>query len=572
MADQPADGTRPSYDCDVAVIGAGFGGAVSALRLAEKGYRVSVFETGRRWSDDDLPKTSWRLPKFIWAPKLGLRGIQRISLIGKMAALSGAGVGGGSLVYANTLYRAPDQALDDPTWRHITDWGDELEPHYATAERMLGVTTNPGGTLPDRLFREVAEELDAGDTFRLTPVGVFFGEPGRTVDDPYFGGLGPARTGCTLCGECMTGCRYGAKNRLDLNYLHLAETAGARIHPDSNIADIAEIPEGYRLTVTRAGRPWRRGRTVVARQVVVAAGVLGTLELLNRSRDSGGLPRVSPRLGELVRTNSQQLLAAETTKPSRGFTEGVAITSSIHPDEFTHIEPVRYGPGSNVMGFLTSPLTDGGPGGPRWLKLLRYAVRHPTDMARVFWRRKWSERTTILVVMQNLDNSVSVRLRRGLFGKRLVARHGGGDPAPTWIPVANDIVRRIASKIGGRPRGTWGELIGVPLTAHPIGGCVIGDSPETGVVDPYHRLYGSPGVHVIDASTIPANLGANPALTITALAERAVSLWPNKGDPDPRQAQGEPYRPVAPVAASHPVLAAGPPDRPAPSVRSTEDV
>ncbi|WP_026197138.1 GMC family oxidoreductase [Sciscionella marina] len=544
-----------SFDWDVVVVGAGFGGAVSALRLTEKGYRVAVVESGRRYADDELPKTSWRLRKFLWAPKLGLRGIQRISFLRNFAVLSGVGVGGGSLVYANTLYRASEQAFEDPSWRGITDWKTELEPHYVTAERMLGVRVNPGGTLPDRLFAEAATEIGVADTFRLTPVGVFFGRAGERVSDPYFGGLGPDRTGCVLCGECMTGCRYGAKNRLDLNYLYLAEHAGARIFEETSVTDVRFISGGgYRLVTTTPAQPWCGTRVLTARQVVLAGGVLGTLELLMRSRRSGGLPELSARLGQLTRTNSQSLLTAETQKPDPGFTEGVAITSSIHPDAHTHVEPVRYGPGSNVMGFLCTLLTDGGPGGPRWWKFVRQAVRRPGDLFTLFWRRRWSERTTIMVVMQALDNSVTVRLRRGLFGSGLTAKPGHGGPVPTWIPTANELARRIATKVGGRPRGTWGELVGAPLTAHPIGGCVIGECAETGAIDPYHRVFGHPGLHVIDGSSVPANLGANPALTITALAERAVSMWPNAGEPDPRPAPDEPYRHVEPVLARNPVL------------------
>ena len=543
--DVPEPGVgEPDYD--VLVIGSGFGGAVSALRLVEKGYRVGVLEAGRRYTDATLPKTSWRLRRFLWAPMLGLRGIQRITLLRTLVVLSGVGVGGGSLVYANVLYRAPERVFADAQWAHITDWAVELDPHYDTAERMLGVATNPGGTLHDEVLQQVAEDLGVGSTFRLTPSGVFFGEPGAQVADPYFGGEGPARRGCVFCAECMTGCRHGAKNRLDLNYLHLAERRGAVIHPDTEAVSLRELPGGgYEVRTRVPGLPWRPSRTYRAHQVVLAGGPVGTQRLLHRCKAEGTLPRLSDRLGQLTRTNSQSLLAAERSTPAPGFAHGVAITSSIHPDDVTHVEPVRYGRGSNFMGLLTTLLTDGGPG--RGRRFLREARRDPRGLLGLFSRRRWSERTSILVVMQALDNSITVRLRSGLWGPRLTSGPGHGAPNPDWIPAGNDVARRVAEKIGGRPRGTWGELAGAPMTAHPIGGCVIGSSPATGVVDPYHRVYGHEGLHVVDGSTVPANLGANPALTITALAERALSLWPNRGETDPRPAAGEPYRRIGGV-------------------------
>lgn len=540
-------------DFDVIVVGSGFGGSVSALRLVEKGYRVAVLETGRRYEDDTLPKTSWRIHRFLWAPALGLRGIQRISFLGKLAILTGVGVGGGSLVYANTLYRAPDKVYDDAQWAGITDWAGELKQHYDLAEKMLGARTNPGGTLPDDLLLGVAEELGVGHTFRLTPVAVFFGEAGKKVSDPYFGGAGPDRSGCRFCGECMTGCRYGAKNRLDLNYLYLAERNGAVIHPGSKVVDVSSAePDGYAVTVIDPGRPWRRRRRYHATQVVFAGGALGTQELLHRLRDTHRLDALSPMLGHLTRTNSQSLLCAEATTPDRSFTSGVAITSSIQPDEHTIVEPVRYGPGSNAMGFLATLLTDGDGSG--WASLLRQSVRRPREALSLLWRWRWSERAVILVVMQTLDNSVSLRRRKGLFGRRLTARVEQGQQSPTWTPIAHDITRRIATRLNGRSRGSWLDLFGASLTAHPIGGCVIGDSARTGVVDPYHRLYGYAGLHVIDGSTVPANLGANPALTIAALAERAISLWPNHGDADTRPVLGQQYRRMDPIPARRPVL------------------
>jgi cholesterol oxidase len=532
---------------DVVVVGSGFGGSVSALRLAEKGYRVGVLEAGRRFDVQSLPKTSWDLRNFLWAPRLGLRGIQRITLLKDLVVLSAAGVGGGSLVYANTLYRPPSAFFDDPHWAGIGE--TELAPFYDLASRMLGVTTQPSMTPSDVVIQRVAEDMGVGDTFRRTPVGVFFGEPGRTVPDPYFGGAGPDRTGCTECGNCMIGCRVGAKNRLDVNYLHLAERAGAVIHPDTTVTGLSFDDDdggGWRIRTSTGA--------FTAAEVVLAAGTLGTQRLLHAMKDTGVLPGISDRLGALTRTNSEALLGAQTVRvPEQPFSRGVAITSSFHPDADTHIEPVRYGPGSNAMGLLSTLLVDGGGRVPRPIRFLGQAVRHPALLVRSLSNRRWSERTIIALVMQSLDNSLTVRRTR--FG-RLTTGPGHGPANPTWIPVGHEAVRRIADRIGGFPGGSVGDVFDIPMTAHILGGAVIGDSPATGVIDPYHRVYGYPGLHVVDGSAIPANLGVNPSLTITALAERAMALWPNAGEPDPRPAVGAGYRRVAPVPPRSPAVPA----------------
>jgi cholesterol oxidase len=463
--------------------------------------------------------------------------------------LSAAGVGGGSLVYANTLYRPPAAFFADPRWAGITDWAAELDAHYDQASRMLGVTEQPTMTPSDLVIRQVADDMGAGGTFRRTPVGVFFGEPGKTVADPYFGGAGPERTGCTECGDCMIGCRVGAKNRLDLNYLYLAEKAGATVHPETEVTSLRPTGHGWLIETKR--------RRFTAGQVILAAGALGTQRILHAMRDTGVLPRISERLGALTRTNSEALLGAEArSRPARPFSEGVAITSSFHPDANTHIEPVRYGPGSNAMGLLSTLLVDGGGRLPRPVKFLGQALRHPAVLARSLSARQWSERTIIALVMQTLDNSLTVRrTRRG----RLTTGPGHGEPNPTWIPVGHEVVRRIADKIDGFPGGTVGDVFDIPMTAHILGGATIGDSPERGVVDAYHRVFGYDGLHVVDGSAVPANLGVNPSLTITALAERAMSLWPNKGEPDPRPPAGAEYRRVAPVGPGNPAVPAGAP-------------
>jgi cholesterol oxidase len=547
-------------DYDVLVIGSGFGGSVSALRLTEKGYRVGVLEAGRRFSPETLPKTSWRIRDFIWAPKLGCTGIQRIHVLKDCVILGGAGVGGGSLNYANTLYEPPQPFYDDAQWAHITDWRDELAPHYDQAKRMLGVVTNPTTTPSDVEMRRLAEQFGKGDTFHAAPVGVFFGrdgkeEPGQTVPDPYFGGAGPDRTGCIQCGSCMTGCRHGAKNTLVTNYLYLAEKNGADIHPLTTVTDVRPRREGgYEVRTVRTGR-WssRPDRTFTADQVVFSAGTYNTQKLLHRLRDTS-LPHISPRLGYLTRTNSEALLGVRMTKPPHDYTKGVAITSSWHPDEDTHIEPVRYGKGSNAMGLLNTLMTDGGSRRHRLAQILLAMLRNPARL-RLLVPRRWSERVIILLVMQTLDNSITVMRKRTRLGrKKLTSAQGEGEPNPTWIPVANAAAKQLAENVGGMPGGTWGDLMNIPMTAHFIGGCAIGDCAETGVIDPYHRLYGHPGLHVADGSTLSANLGVNPSLSITAQAERAMSLWPNKGETDARPPLGGAYQRLAPIPPIHPAV------------------
>jgi cholesterol oxidase len=562
---------KPDYD--VLIIGSGFGGSVTALRLTEKGYRVGVLEAGRRFADEDFAKTSWNLRKFLWAPKLGMYGIQRIHLLRNVMILAGAGVGGGSLNYANTLYVPPEPFFADRQWAHITDWRAELTPHYQQSQRMLGVVTNPTFTDADRIVKEVADDMGVGDTFVPTPVGVFFGPdgtktPGQTAPDPYFGGAGPARTGCLECGCCMTGCRYGAKNTLLKNYLGLAESAGAQVIPMTTVAGFEQRPDGaWEVHTVRTGR-WlrRKRRTFTASHLVLAAGTWGTQRLLFKMRDKGKLPALSDRLGVLTRTNSESIVGAATLKvsPDLDLTHGVAITSSIHPTSDTHIEPVRYGKGSNAMGLLQTLMTDGpGPGGsgvPRWRQLLYQAGEDPRGILRMLNPRQWSERTVIALVMQHLDNSITTFTKRGKLGRhRYSSRQGHGESNPTWIPVGNEVTRRIAAKIGGVAGGTWGELFNIPLTAHFLGGAAIGDSPEHGVIDPYQRVYGYPTLSVHDGAAISANLGVNPSLSITAQAERAASLWPNKGQNDLRPRQGEPYRRLEPIAPQHPVVPADAP-------------
>ncbi len=539
---------------DVLVIGSGFGGSVTALRLTEKGYAVGVLEAGRRWSDDDFAAQGPR--DLLWAPRLGMLGPMRLSLMGEISLFSAVGVGGGSLIYANTLYEPHDAFFTDPSWGHLTDWRAELAPYYEQARRVLGVTTNPRLWPADEVLRSVADDLGVAETFQPTDVGVLFDEtaPGRSVPDPFFGGAGPERNACVHCARCTSGCPFNAKNTLPKNYLHLAEQAGAVVHALSEVTDVRPRTDGgYTVTTRHPGLRGRRARaarrTFTADQVVFSAAARGTQALLHRLRDGGSLPDLSPRLGELSRSNSEAIVNVLAREP-QGFAQGVAITSSFHPEPHTHVELCRSNELQDQGAVLNVPLVDGGP--RRVLRFLAEQVRRPGPFARTRRLKDSSSRTLSLLVMQSLDNSLTSYLHRG----RLRTRQGDGEPNPSWIPLAHDVVRRVAARVGGDATSLVTDLFGTPATAHYVGGAVIGDSPATGVVDPYHRVYGYEGLHVIDGSTIGANLGVNPALTITAMAERAVALWPNHGEDDVRPAVGAAYEPVGPVAPRTPAVPA----------------
>jgi len=546
-------------DFDVVVIGSGFGGSVSALRLTEKGYRVAVIEAGRRFNDGDFPKTSWRISRFLFAPKLGLTGIQRIHRLKDVVILAGAGVGGGSLVYANTLYVPPQSYFDDPQWNAITNWRDELAPWYDQASRMLGVVENPYFSPSDAAMKEVAEQMGVGHTFKMTPIGVFIGDgPGIASPDPFFGGKGSARNGCRQCGECMTGCRHNAKNTLPKNYLGLAESAGTSVFPLTTVTRIEQRPDSsWKVTTTNSTSWFGKKRTFTAKEVIVAAGTYNTQKLLHRMKETGTLAKLSPRLGSLSRTNSESLVGAMMPDTKVDYSQGSAITSSFYPEEQTHVEPVRYGKGSNLMGLLQTIMTDGLDARDRRKQWLRKALMNPRLLARMIYVRRWSERTIIALVMQNVDSSITVSGKRGILGWGLTSKNDSEKPNATWIPVANETVRRIAANRKGIAGGNLGDLINAPFTAHFVGGCVIGADTNRGVIDPYHRVWNYPTLHIVDGSAVTANLGVNPSLTITAQAERAMSLWPNKGEADPRPKQDDGYKRLAAVPPIKPVVSPG---------------
>lgn len=529
-------------EADWLIVGSGFGGSVAALRLAEKGYSVAVVESGRRYDDEDFAESTWQLRRYYWMPRIGLRGIFRMTPFKDVFIVSGSGVGGGSLGFANTLYRARPAFFDHPQWAGLAeDWEGELTPHYDTAERMLGVTTYEGKGPADQILQNFAEEIGVGETWKNTRVGIYFGPAGEETDDPYFGGEGPRRTGCVRCGQCMLGCRYGAKNTLRKNYLWFAEKLGVRVHAERTVVDIRPLgdgsgADGYEIVTERSGAILRRDRrTMRARNVVLAAGALGTNRLLRECKERGSLARVSARLGELVRTNSESIMAVTAPNDDLDLTNSVAITSSIYPDPHTHVEVVTYGKGADSMSTLFTLMTGEGTRLTRPVLWLRQVVRHPLQFLRTLSPWRWSRRTVILLVMQSLDNAIRLVPKRRWFGLsrrvRLQTEQDPERPNPTFIPVANQVANYFAERTGGFAQGGLTEsLFNIPTTAHILGGAVIGSDPSTGVVGPDHRIFGYENLFVCDGSAVPANPGVNPSLTITAMAERAMAAIPPKGD------------------------------------------
>lgn len=526
--------THTHQEYDWIIIGSGFGGSVSALRLSQKGYKVLVIEAGHRYADDEYAKSTWDLRRFLWAPTLGLRGILELSPFKDIFIASGAAVGGGSAVYANTLYRAKPAFFTNPQWAGLEDWGAALRPHYETAERMLGVATVPYPSSGQELLRAVGEHFGVADTFTRTPVGVFFGEPGRAVPDPYFGGEGPPRTGCTRCGECMVGCRVGAKNTLLKNYLWFAEKEGATVIGDREVTDIrptgaADGSDGYEITTQTPGAWFAKDRrTVRARGVIVSAGALGTNRLLAKCKLNASLPRLSDRLGELVRTNSESILAITLPDDSTRPWKDVAISASVHPDADTHIELCTYGRHGDFMALLMAPLTGNGTRLTRPLMLLGSVVRHPLRALKGLWPVGWSRRSLVILVMQSSDNAIAFRARRGLFGGVSLRTEQNTDkPNPTFIPLANETAKWLEQRTGGVAYSSALEAAAnIPTTAHILGGAAIGADASCGVVDSKMRAFGYVNLMIVDGSTMPANPGVNPSLSITALAEHAMSHVP----------------------------------------------
>ncbi len=517
------------FDADVIVVGSGFGGAVTALRLAERGQRVLVLEQGRRVGPEQIVAAKRSLFRLLWVPALGLRGFFAQTLLRHVGLVSGVGVGGGSLVWASVLLEPKDAFYADPAWSQLgVDWRSELRPHYATAKHMLGRTPNPRLTEMDALLRQTAEALGAGASFGPTPVGILFardGEtPGQTVPDPFFGGDGPPRTTCRYCGGCLTGCQYGSKNSLDYNYLHLAQRHGARILPEHRVVGLRPLDGGgYALRVRQPRRPERELR---ARRVVLAAGVIGTLKLLFAARDAARtLPALSARLGDGVRTNSEAIVAALHPDPAKDLSDGVAVSSDFYPNAHTHITQNRFPDNYHFMRCYMTRLVDDDQPLRRAVRTLWAGLRRP--LWRNWFGRRWTRRISVLTVMQHLDNRLDLRFGRRwtLLGRRgLYSRIVPGHAAPTYIPEANAAAWALAEACGGEPFNVAPEsLFGTSVTAHILGGCAMGRSAVDGVIDTDHQVHGYPGLFVMDGSVVAANLGVNPSLTITALAERFAS-------------------------------------------------
>jgi cholesterol oxidase len=519
---------------DFIVVGSGFGGSVSALRLVEKGYSVAVLERGKRYRSEDFPKTNWNVRKFLWAPKLLCYGIQAITLLRDVLILHGSGVGGGSLVYSNVLLEPPNEIFSSPGWPGSVNWLEALAPHYATAQHMLGATTARCQTELDDMLESIAKDMGRGSTFHPTEVAVFFGEPDKTVPDPYFNGEGPERSGCNQCGGCMCGCRYNAKNTLDKNYLYLAEKRGVTVIPETEVTDI--LPRGPAEYEIRTKRVTdfilKRKETFRSKGIVLAAGVLGTVPLLFRCRDRGSLVRISDRVGTFVRTNSEALVGATARERDVDYSKGISIASGFYPDDDTHIEMVRYGAGHDFMGTLGTILTGGGGKVPRWVRLLGSVFRHPLDFARLLTPFGWAKRTGILLVMQPAHNHLRLDLKRRWwwpFSKLVDSEWSSDAKVPKFFPVANDAAERLAEKMDGIPSSLLPEVVfHLTSTAHILGGCPMGGSPSEGVIDPYGRVFGYENLYIADGSIIPANLSVNPSLTITALSEWVMSHIPAK--------------------------------------------
>ena len=523
--------SKTNFDFDYIIVGSGFGGSVSAMRLSQKGYKVGIIESGKKWYGKDFAKINWNLHKFIWMPKIFLHGIQRMNLLNDVFILSGSGVGGGSLNYANTLYIPPDKFFNNETIKKLGG-KEALIPYFELAKKMLGAVENPYLGESDHLMRATAAETGRGDTFHKTKVGVYFGEEGKKAKDPYFSGEGPDRVGCEFCGACMTGCRKDAKNTLDKNYLYFAQKFGARIIPENRVTDVKPLSDdgskGYEVTSVRTTQYFGKKSVFRTKAIVFSAGVLGTLSLLLKMKKRGHLPNLSDNIGKVVRTNSETLIGIKSKKKSVDFSRGVAITSSVHPDDNTHIEVVRYAKGNDAMGFLPVMLTDGGGKIPRLLRYIGNVISHPISFFRILNPIGFSYRSIVLLVMQTHDNYINVMSKHRLiwpFIRTLSSKQASKKKNPVYIPIANDFSRRLAKRMDGIPYSIFSEVyMNTPLTAHIMGGC----SAEKHVIDEQNRVTGYKNMLIVDGSMIPANLGVNPALSITALSERAMSFIPVK--------------------------------------------
>ena len=514
------------FDEDFIIVGSGFGGSVAGLRLIEKGYRVRMLERGREIPVAELPRSNWELKRWLWLPLVGFRGLFKMTLFRHMTVVSGVGVGGGSLTYGAALPTPPAAFFQAGNWSGLADWATELAPHYAEARRMLGVTKSAFAGEADDALAEVARRRGEPERFQANDVGIFFGEPGKSVPDPFFGGAGPERSGCRGCGGCMIGCRFNAKNTLDRNYLYLARARGLSLESDTEVSAVRALPEGgYRVEVLQ-GRGWsRRARTLTARNVVLAAGVLGTVDLLLRMRaDPAGLPRLSEHVGRHVRTNSESFIGVVTRRPEADLSRGVAIGSIYHCGPNEHVQPVRYPDGSGFFRLLMLPHVPGEGSLERLLRLLIVLVLHPLQVLRAFTVRNMARKMSILMYMRTEEGTL--RSERGWHGRLATKREAGAAPVASF-PAATLLAQQASEVLDGFPMAMVQEtLFNIPTTAHVLGGAVMGRDSQSGVIDTSQRVFGYEGLYVMDGSAVSSNPGVNPSLTITAMAERAAALIP----------------------------------------------
>lgn len=523
-----------NYDYDFIVIGSGFGGSVSALRLAEKGYKVAVLEKGKRWANKDFPKTNWNTRKYMWLPQLGCYGFQMLTQLKHVLIFHGGGVGGGSLVYANQLLVPPDEVFEQPEWG-MENCKEQLMPQYEKAKKMLGANPSPQIGAADKCLQEVGKEICGKDTFHKNNVGIFFGNPREKVPDPYFNGKGPERTGCDFCGSCMVGCPSGAKNSLDKNYLYLAEGLGVDIIPETEVIGVTPQNGGYKITTKKSTGIFKSKKTFKTKGAVFSGGVMGSVKLLMKCKQEGMLPKISNRLGDFVRTNSEALMGVKSRDKTTDWNDQIAITSGIYPDENTHIELVRYNKGSDVLLNLFTLMTGGGGGIPRFIRYLGNILKHPISFLKLLWPFGMAASTTIVLVMQTASNCLQLdyKPRWWRFGKHTMnSKIPEGEKAnPAYIPIANKVTKKLAEKMDGVPLSSFSEAVfNAPGTAHIMGGCCMADSPEKGVLKKNGEVFNYPNLFVVDGSVIPANLGVNPSLTITALSEHIMSQIKDKND------------------------------------------
>lgn len=551
------------FDYDVIVVGSGFGGSVAAMRAAEKGYRVGVMEAGKRWTDEHLPKTSWDVRKFAWQPEMELYGIQRFRYLDDVIVLSGSGVGGGSLVYANTLYYPHDKFFNAPGWSYITDWKEETIPYYDLTQRMFGVMPSPYlDTDGDRIVKSVAKDMQR--PYVRAPLGIYFGTPGVEADDPYFGGVGPRRRGCISCGNCMIGCPHNAKNKLTTNYLYLAEQRGAVIHELHEVHELKPLEDGGYEVVARhpgtIGR-LRKHHHYTAEQVVISAHAYGTAQLLFKMKHNGHLPNLSSELGKRARTNSEALISVQRAEgdfkqdPEKvHLVPGTSsVTAAIQADEESTMGPVYYGAGSDSMAFLYTAQTEDHKRPIH--AFVEELIHHPEKTLSIDDARNWAERGFNMLCMRDHDDWLDLYWKDDM----LRSKPGSSGAPPAILDIANEVAARVAEKLGGKPAQTWFAVANRATSSHFIGGMTIADNAEKGVIDAYQRVFGHPGLHIMDGSVIPANPGVNPSLSISALAERAMSFWPNKGEEDPRPPLGSGYDRIKPVMPHNPIVPKGAP-------------